>query len=115
MSLASIRDHPIALLPKTLTFPRLHNTPGVGRSPSLKICTTPHVSFINPLISESTTGKNVEECVDVVVPVGGMVNVNLKVEVGDLLGPRKSLDQDTAAEDEVRQRVRQLLVIVSGL
>ncbi|KAK8854808.1 hypothetical protein IAR55_003547 [Kwoniella newhampshirensis] len=81
--------HPLALPSAQFTIPS--SDPSLL---SLRIKTTPHVLVPLPLISPLIFGRRLEDCVDVIVPVGGKIRMRLEVCTNDL----KRGEGESAAE-----------------
>lgn len=74
---------------------------------------SPSLLIPTPLLSERVTGRRLEECVDVTVPVGGRVGIGLRVDLGDLIGPDTSPETELDREEEVTTIVCETLSRVS--
>lgn len=74
-------NHSLTLQPSFLTVPAPKQiiTDPQQLLPQLKLKITPHLIIPTPLISERVNGRRIEACVDVVVPVGGGVEVIVNV------------------------------------
>jgi hypothetical protein len=82
----------------------------------LRIKITPHILIPTPLISPAVTGRKVEGCVDVMVPLGGRVEVRIHVGEGSgevVAGLSQGLEAVLSAEEEVRNLVRSCMAKVS--
>ena len=113
MAFSPTLNHPITLPLQTLSVPASDTPPRPVHPPSLRIGIIVHVLGPTPLISEHTSGRQLEECVDLVIPVGGHVGIGLEVEAGDILEGTSDLQKEMDMEDEVRTRVRDIFLQVS--
>jgi hypothetical protein len=64
----------------------------------------------SPPFAQGVSGKKVEDCVDVIVDIGGKVDLRLKVDE-DGLGWAKGREWDV--EERIRERARGLFEAVS--
>jgi hypothetical protein len=84
--------------------------------PSLRVTIKVHLSVQSELISERISGRKLEECVDVVVPVGSTVRVGLAVDTDYLPLEKESTDDDAhnaRLVDYVQQITSTIIDIVS--
>jgi len=107
-------NHPLTLPRTILTIPAAKNPLRLTQIPHLKIGITPHVVVPVPLISERAIGRALDDCVDMIVPVGGRVAIAVNVETGVLLGLDASCEDELVVEEEVKNRVRETTTRVSG-
>lgn len=103
MSLSPLPNHLILLPPAFITIPPGSDTsPGL---PQLKLKIVPYLLIATPLLSVNVTGRRLEECVEVLVPVGGSVSLGLEINVEALISPAGGLQAETQVEMEVEKRV----------
>jgi hypothetical protein len=80
MSFSSSPNFPLVLPPTFLTI-RPPKPPCTSISlPFLKAKLTFHLLIPTPLICERVNGRKLEDCVEVILPVGGKVNVHIGVK-----------------------------------
>ena len=106
-------NHPLILPSATFTIPPPSQNQRSIQRPSLNIKLTAHVLIPTPLILEGATGHGLENCLDLVVPIGGKVGIGLEVRTEDLFGSDPSLSAKLDAEEEVRRKVKETFEIVS--
>jgi hypothetical protein len=116
MSFPLLPSHPLTLPPTFLTVPARISSNATNRDLphssftsglQLKIKFTPHLLLPTPLISPAVTGRKVEDFLDVCVPIGGRVVVEVGVEVEGLerLAREEAVGSVTEAEEEARRLV----------
>lgn len=103
------------ILPTTtlmIASPSLQST-----HPRLKIRITPHLQVPSPPFAPGVSGRKIEDCVNVVVGIGGKVDFGLGVEVDGLEGlcegGIKGWEGIWAIDGEVKKRVKALFKAVS--
>ncbi|WWC63273.1 uncharacterized protein I303_105873 [Kwoniella dejecticola CBS 10117] len=70
--------------PITLPYSHFYTTSEIPYAPALRIKVRPHLLVPTRLISPLATGRRIEECVETIVPVGGKIQVNLKIKSDNL-------------------------------
>ena len=95
----------LALPTNTFKVPAIQQ-PGLHtRLPHLKVQITPSILVQSNVISEHVQDRRLEECGDVVVPVGGRVGLVVQVDVTELLGSGADVDSEMNIEEDVRNRI----------
>lgn len=82
----------------------------------LRIKITPHILIPTPLISPAVTGRKVEGCVELMVPLGGRVELGIHVGEGSgerVVGCQAGREGVVLAEEEVRDLARSCISKVS--
>lgn len=106
---------PVQLPTTKLTIPapssHSHTTTSSSnyRPSSLKIRITPHLLLPSPPFAPGASGKKIEDCVDVIVAVGGKVDVGIEVEEDGLEWAEGLGD----VEEVIKTRVEGLFQAVS--
>ena len=114
MSCYPIPNHSLALCKTILNIPAPRGDTENSRLPNLKIGIIPCVLVPTPLISERVTGRKLEACTEIVVPVGGKVSLGLRVDLGELLTPNTDLKEEMGLEAEIMKQVWMTFQVVGS-
>lgn len=110
-----LQTEPVVLPSATLTIPapnsRSHNTPTTSSS-NLKIRFTPHLLVPTPPFAQGVSGRKIEDCVEIVVDIGGRVDLGLEIDEDALEWAGEYGGEDV--EGLIKKRVRGLFEAVSS-
>ena len=109
MSQSATTEHVITVPSSNLSVPAQVASDFSDRLPHLKFSITPQLSVSRLLYSEYLSGRQLEENVDIMVPIGGRVFIKLDVNPGDLARYCIDLQREACAEDEVKKIIWEIL------
>jgi hypothetical protein len=100
----STLTNPIRLNPTTITIPRSIPSSSYG----LKLGLTPHLLINDPLTSSSGIKKNGDTLFEVMVPVGGVIELEVEVDregIGRVGGMEMSIIQEIELEEMIKNNI----------